>query len=100
MNMAIPFQLCCDAGLQNLILSSDVTACPTYSYSAGVCSVSPYNENIDPSYNYGTSPEDCCRAGFSEACDEQNFEIIEEMVCEKEVYEPTSETCDLVTAVR
>ena len=68
--------------------------------------MSPYNPN-EPGTNYGQTIEDCCEAGRAQndesllaACDLLNLEIIEEMVCEKEVYEPTSETCDLVTAVR
>ena len=84
-------------------------ACPTYSYdqASGVCSVLQ-NNNVDASTNYASTVEDCCRAtgpqgdaSLLEACFAiPDFDLIEEAVCIKEVYETTSDTCETVTGQR
>ena len=66
------------------------------------------NNNVDPSTNYASTVEDCCRAtgpqgdaSLLEACfDIPDFDLIEEAVCIKEVYETTSDTCETVTGQR
>ena len=71
--------------------------------------VSPINFTINDSMTYGIpTNEDCCRAFASqqdasllEACfDIPGFDLIEEAVCIKEVYESTSDTCETVTGTR
>lgn len=71
--------------------------------------VSPVNPTINASMTYGNpTNEDCCRAFASqedasllEACfDIPGFDLIEEAVCIKEVYESTSDTCETVTGTR
>ena len=83
-------------------------SCPTYSYDqgSGVCSVEPQGD--DPSNSYGIALPDCCRAtgpqndsSLLEACFAiPDFDLIEEAVCIKEVYETTSDTCETVTGQR
>ena len=88
-----------------------LTPCPVYSYDtvSDVCSVvSPTNPFMPESFVYVPTQESCCRnfaeqgdRDLLEACfDIPGFDVVEEAVCIKEVYETTSETCETVTGTR
>ena len=94
--------------MSTVVNGVEVSACPTYMYDqgSGVCSV--LQNTGDDRWDYGTSLEDCCRAAgpqddasLLEACFAiPDFDLIEEAVCIKEVYETTSDTCETVTGQR
>ena len=93
--------------MSTVVGGTEYFSCPTYSYDFGLCYVTP-NNSVYPDGNYGTSVEDCCRAtgpqgdaSLLEACFAiPDFDLIEEAVCIKEVYETESETCETVTGQR
>lgn len=107
----VNFSVCCEAGVSSDEASDSTSPCPIYSYDTDseVCSVvSPTNEFMPAELVYVPTKESCCRnfgeqgdRDLLEACfDIPDFDVVEEAVCIKEVYETTSDTCETVTGQR